>query len=112
MQAPVFVLVNRLTASASELLAAVLQDNHAATVVGERTLGAGCGYTNGGIPLRLAHSGLKVAVPDCARFRLDGRDETEGVVPDRALSWTAEDFVRWRSFGEKALAQSAELFRP
>ena len=57
-------------------------------VVGERTYGAGCGMTNGGIPLTLPHSGLEVHMPDCARMRRDGSNEVAGITPDVALPWT------------------------
>ncbi|MGQ0560734.1 MAG: S41 family peptidase, partial [Gemmatimonadota bacterium] len=43
-----YIMVDENTASASELFAAVLQDNRAATIIGTKTVGVGCGYTNGG----------------------------------------------------------------
>jgi hypothetical protein len=85
------VLVDRRTASASEYFAAVLRDNGAATIVGERTMGAGCGYTNGGIPVVLPYSGLRIRMPDCVRYRADGRSELEGVVPDVTVDWGEGD---------------------
>jgi hypothetical protein len=108
---PVFVLINRSTGSAAEWLAAVLQDNRAATLVGEQTAGAGCGYTDGGIPLELSRTGIAVAVPDCARYRRDGTNEIDGIRPDVALDWTLTDRTgRWASYAEKALSEADRLF--
>lgn len=73
------VLVDGGTASASELFTALLADNGAARVVGERTYGAGCGYTWGGLGIVLPHSGLAVKMPDCVRLRADGTNERAGI---------------------------------
>lgn len=78
-----FVLVDDKTASASEFVVGVLQDNRAATIVGTKTLGAGCGYTNGGVTIKLRNSGLVVKTPDCVRLRADGGNEYAGIKPDR-----------------------------
>ncbi len=85
---PLFVLVDRRTGSASEHFAAMLQDGDAATIIGEATAGSGCGYTGGGTPITLPHSGFTVRVPDCTRWRADGVNELEGVTPDRAIDWS------------------------
>lgn len=88
---PLWVLVDGGTASAAEELPAVLADNGAARIMGERTFGAGCGYTNGGIEFELPRSGLIVRVPDCARYRKDGTNEVEGIIPDAAIAWSELD---------------------
>jgi hypothetical protein len=84
---PLYVVVDRHTWSAAEYFAAILQDNRAAVVVGELTGGAGCGYTEGGIPAVLSNSGAKVRMPDCVRLRKDGSDEVAGVTPDVLVPW-------------------------
>lgn len=91
---PLYIMVDHRTASASELFAAVLQDNGVAKVIGTRTYGAGCGYTNGGIDVRLRHSGLRIALPDCARLRSSGANEYEGIVPDMPVDWGDSDASR------------------
>jgi hypothetical protein len=85
------VLVDREAASAAEYFAAILQDNRAATIVGERTYGAGCGLTNGGISTVLRHSRGKLILPDCFRLRADGSNEVEGVTPDLLVPWRGND---------------------
>lgn len=86
--APLYVLADRGSASATEAFVAMLKDNRAATVIGERTYGAGCGFLDGGLPLELPNSGLDVWMPDCARFRIDGTNEIEGIAPDIPLAWS------------------------
>lgn len=89
-QGPLVLLVDGGTASASEDFVVALHDAGAARVVGERTYGAGCGYTNGGIGFRLPHSGLEVAMPDCARIRRNGENEVSGVMPDMTVAGTVD----------------------
>jgi hypothetical protein len=102
----VFIMVDEHTASASELFAAVLQDNGVARVIGTKTFGAGCGYTNGGIDVKLKNSGLKIRMPDCARIRRNGANEYEGIVPDIPADWGDSDASRGA-----ALVQALESTR-
>jgi hypothetical protein len=88
---PLYVAVDGDTWSAAEYFAAVLQDNGAATIVGEVTGGAGCGYTNGGIPTTLKNSHAAVKMPDCVRLRKDGSNEVSGITPDVLVPWSKHD---------------------
>ncbi len=88
---PLLVLADRDTASAAEDFVAWLQQNRVAVVIGERTLGAGCGYTDGARRTRLEVLPLEVAMPDCARFLADGTNELEGIAPDIAMDTRAAD---------------------
>ena len=95
-QGRLFFLVNRNTASAAEDIVARHADNHTATIIGEKTAGAGCGFTNGGISITLPHSGLIVRIPDCIRERADGTNEVAGIFPDMHLNMDLEntDFLK------------------
>jgi hypothetical protein len=88
---PLLVVVDRETWSAAEYFAALLQSNRAATIVGELTGGAGCGYTNGGIPTKLKSSGAEIKMPDCVRFQADGSNEVNGITPDILVPWAERD---------------------
>ena len=88
---PLTVLLDGNTGSAAEYFAAMLQDNKAARLVGQVTVGAGCGFTNGGISTVLKNSGAQVRLPDCERLRADGSDEVSGIIPDVLLPWADRD---------------------
>jgi hypothetical protein len=88
---PLIVLVDGDTGSSAEYFAAMLQDNKAATIVGTVTVGAGCGFTQGGIPTKLRNSGATVRLSDCVRLRADGLNEVSGVTPDILLPWVERD---------------------
>lgn len=95
---PLYVAVDRNTWSAAEYFPAILQDNHAATIIGDITGGAGCGYTNGGIPTTLKNSGAKVEMPDCVRLRADGTNAVNGVVPDILVPLARRDSDYQRAY--------------
>lgn len=106
---PAIVLTDQETWSAAEQFAALLQDNRAALVVGERTGGSGCGYSWGGTPTTLAHSGAVLRVPDCARLRADGSNEVRGILPDLVIPWRANDGRAFRArLLQEALPEAVE----
>ena len=87
---PLYIMTDANTASASEQFAATLVDNGVAKTIGAKTMGVGCGFTNGGNPVKLKNSGLTVWMPDCARLRKDGSNEFEGVKPDYPVDWDTD----------------------
>ncbi|MFB2933965.1 carboxyl-terminal processing protease CtpA [Aerosakkonemataceae cyanobacterium BLCC-F154] len=85
---PLVVLVNRGTASASEILAGALQDNQRAQIVGEKTFGKGLiqslfDLSDG--------SGLAVTV---AKYETPNHHDINklGITPDRLISWEPTAF--------------------
>jgi len=79
---PIYIVQNKNTASAAEGFSSLLQFNDSAIIVGEKSYGVGCGYTNGGIKVQLQSINSLVKIPDCVRLRKDGENEKQGVVPD------------------------------
>jgi len=79
---PLVLLMDGGTASASEDFVVALKDGGVAQLIGQRTYGAGCGFTDGGIGFTLPNSGLRVEMPDCARIRRNGINEVAGIEPD------------------------------
>ena len=86
-----FILMDRGSASATELFASLLRDNGAAALIGERSWGAGCGYTYGGVRFELSSVRMTLRAPDCARLRLTGENERAGLAPDLPLDWAEQD---------------------
>ena len=88
---PLLILADRGTGSAAEDFVAWLQQNRVATVIGDRTAGAGCGYVDGGNPTRLSVVPVDVWMPNCARFLDDGSNEIEGIAPDIRIPMGDDD---------------------
>lgn len=96
---PMAVLVNRTSASASEILAACLQDHQRATIIGERTWGKGS--VQNVIELEAGKSALKLTTAGYVRpsgkniHRREGAAEADewGVTPDTGfeLKLTADE---------------------
>lgn len=106
---PLIILVDDGTASAAEYFASILADNGAARTLGTPTLGAGSGYTNGGIKAVLKSSGGIVKMPDCVRLRADGSNEVNGFAPDRLIPWREHDSPYQRA--TRAFNGISELMR-
>jgi len=80
---PVVVLVNEFSASASEIVAGALQDNHAATVVGVHTFGKNLVQNIVGLPPNSLPMGAGVAISTSKWLTPAGRDiNKKGLVPD------------------------------
>ncbi len=88
---PVALLVDGDTASAAELLAAMLQDAGRAVIVGSPTFGAGCGWMMEPKPFILPNSKGSLRMPDCSRFRASGTNEVDGITPDVMIGFRRYD---------------------
>ncbi len=94
---PMAVLVNQGSASASEIVAGALQDNHRAFVVGQRTFGKASVQQvlplSGGAGLRLTIA--KYYTPSGRLIQRDYRDKSKaeegGIFPDVEIVVSAED---------------------
>jgi hypothetical protein len=84
---------DRASASATEDFIAWLHGSKAAVLVGEKTMGVGCGDVNGGGRVWLAHARIEVRMPNCARFLNNGVNEIEGQSPDIPIA--ASDDASW-----------------
>jgi carboxyl-terminal processing protease len=100
---PIAILVNRMSASASEILSACLQDHHRAVIIGERTWGKGS--VQNVIELEGGDSALKLTTASYHRpsgkniHRFPGAKETDewGVSPDEgyAVRFTESENEQW-----------------
>ncbi|MGK6355948.1 S41 family peptidase [Sphingomonas sp. DT-207] len=104
---PLLIYADRGSASATEDFIAWLHQNEAAVLIGEKTLGAGCGYVNDGGRVRLEHAGVEIRMPNCARFLPNGTNEIEGQKPDIPL--VAEDDRSWARGMEAVLRRVSVL---
>lgn len=99
----VAVLVNRYSASGSEIVAGALQDHGRAILIGEETFGKGS--VQNVIPLEGDKSAIKLTTakyytPSGRTFHRDPRTGKGGLVPDIPIKYTTEQLVqlhrRWQ----------------
>lgn len=90
---PLYLLVDNRSASATESFAVWLSASRKATLVGQTTAGAGCGFINGGAAVQLKSIPFHIMMPNCSRFGLDGINEIEGLTPDIIIDWQSEGAI-------------------
>jgi len=103
---PIAVLVNRFSASASEIVSAALQDHGRAVIVGERTYGKGS--VQNVIDMENGKSAIKLTTAsyhrpngkNIHRFPDSKEEDDWGVRPNEgfAVKWSNEDLVRYDAY--------------
>lgn len=89
---PLYVLLDEGSASAAEHFATLLRDNQAATLIGEPSYGAGCGWMGqGDQPATLNETRAELHVPDCVWTNAKGENEVAGIEPDILVPWRYYD---------------------
>jgi carboxyl-terminal processing protease len=109
---PLAVLINRQSASASEVVAAALQDNSRATVIGERSFGKGTVQSvvrmeRGQSAMKLTTAGyLRPSGINIHRYPEFKTEDVWGVSPadDQTLKLNTEQFTAW----QKAFTAAAD----
>ena len=84
---PIVVLINKGSASASEILSGALKDNHRATIVGEQSFGKGLVQEINRLP---DEAGMNITIQ--RYLTPSGNDiNKKGIVPDIEVDYTKED---------------------
>ena len=104
---PLVILVNRYSASASEIVSGAMQDNKRAVIVGERSFGKASVQSM--IPLS-DKSALRLTIakyytPSGKSIQHDAKGENGGIIPDIAVKLPLET-------EKKLLQQDEEIFYP
>ena len=94
-QIPIVVLVNRTSASASEIVSGAIKDYHAGVIMGTQTYGKGLVQTV--VPLR---GGSAIAITTAHYLTPNGndinrgKDRRGGITPDVVVEATEEDYIK------------------
>ena len=103
---PLTLLVGPQSASASEIVAAAMQDYRRGLVVGERTFGKGSAQSI--LPLNETGGEGALRLTTSQWFRVTGDSiENRGVQPDLDLAWAAGDGGRSRRYGPEGGRRSS-----
>lgn len=107
---PLAVLVDKRSASASEIVSGAVRDNHAGTVIGERTFGKFSVQnliTLGRSGAKLKITTAKYYLPSGVSLHRDPTSETWGVEPEIPIRLT-----RWERFNMWQMQREANLLGP
>ena len=101
---PLALLVNNYSASASEMLAAVLQDYHRAIIVGDTTFGKATGQSL--LPVESEHNNM-LKLTTNTYFRVTGHSyQNNGVIPDITLPDYDTPFLERKKIINNAFPES------
>lgn len=116
---PIAVLINGASASASEIVAACLQDHERAVIVGERSFGKGS--VQNVIELEDGHSALKLTTAsyhgpsgkNIHKFPDSKESDDWGVLPDKGYEVKVspedqEKYFRWRAKRDRVFGKASE----
>lgn len=101
---PILLLGDQNSASATEEFIVWLRDNGRASFAGQRTMGAGCGYIEGGHAFGFKAASLHIMMPNCSRFTRDGSNEIEGISPDVEVNWAGTEAGDYPALMERLFA--------
>ncbi|GFZ84203.1 peptidase S41 [Rickettsiales bacterium] len=104
---PMAVLINGGSASASEIVAGALQDNHRAIILGTRSFGKGSVQT----VMPLSDNKGAIRLTTALYYTASGRSiQAEGIIPDIELCNVVVDQIECnQSYGEASLPNHIEL---